>query len=245
MKKILLPLSATMLIISNFAVASVSDIQKSLQPFFGDIKAKNISKTEFTGVSEVIIEDPIGVIYVSDDGKYFMQGEIIDIKKRAKIQGSSNINTLKASVLASVKDSDKIIFKAKNEKHFINVFTDVDCPFCAKLHAEMNKINDLGITVKYLASPLEQLHPTAQAQMEKIWCAKDRVKALDDYKKKRIIPDSPKCDNPVAEQVKIARKLGVNGTPAIFLENGEQIAGYLPADSLIKRIEASKAASKK
>jgi thiol:disulfide interchange protein DsbC len=30
-------------------------------------------------------------------------------------------------------------------------------------------MNELGITVKYLASPLASLHPAAQGKMEKIW----------------------------------------------------------------------------
>jgi protein-disulfide isomerase len=35
-----------------------------------------------------------------------------------------------------------------------NTFTDVDCPFCKRLHAQVPKMNELGITVKYLASPI-------------------------------------------------------------------------------------------
>lgn len=235
MKKILL-----LLAIANLSFANVKDIQTNLEPFFGDIKAENITKTDFDGVSEVIIENPIDSIYVSNDGRYFLQGDIIDITKRARMQTSDRVNQLKQDTLNSVKDSDKIIFKAKNQKHTIDVFTDVDCPFCAKIHSEMDKLNNLGITVKYLASPLEQLHPQAQTRMEKIWCAKDKVAAMDNYKKNRVIPNSSKCDNPVASQIQVARKLGVNGTPAIFLENGEQIAGYMPAEALLKRIEESK-----
>lgn len=249
MKKLVLLL--LLINISHISFADIKDIQKSLEPHFGEIKASNIFKTDFKGLSEVIVENPMGLIYISDDGKYLIQGDIINIAKRQRISSSKEATALKTTLLAkeqkekiellaSIKDEDKIIFKAKNEKHFINVFTDVDCPFCAKLHAEMEKMNNLGITVKYLASPLESLHPTAQTQMEKIWCAKDRVAAMDNYIKHRIVPNSPKCDNPVAKQLQVAQKLGVSGTPAIFLENGEQIAGYLPASSLIKRIEASK-----
>jgi thiol:disulfide interchange protein DsbC len=236
MKKIILPL----LILSSVSFADNNDIQTNLKPFFGEIKSENIVKTEFKGISEVILEDPIGSIFVSDDGRYYMQGDIIDITKRTKMATSNRVNDLKNELLASVKDSDKIVFKAKNEKYSIDVFTDVDCPFCAKLHGEVEKMNDLGITVKYLASPLASLHPTAQGQMEKIWCATDKVAAMDNYKKNRVVPNSAKCENPVASQLKVAQKLGVNGTPSIFLENGENIAGYLPAKALLKRIEASK-----
>ena len=72
---------------------------------------------------------------------------------------TNRINSIKLDILESISDNDKIIFEAQEEKYVINVFTDVDCPYCAKLHANMSQMNDLGITVKYLASPLEQLHP--------------------------------------------------------------------------------------
>jgi len=100
----------------------------------------------------------------------------------------------------------------------------------------MNQMNDLGITVKYLASPLEQLHPKAQSAMEKIWCAEDRALAIHDYKTKRYLPDSPDCINPVAGQLAISKQLGVNGTPSIFFENGTNLPGYLPPNDLLNRI---------
>ncbi len=114
----------------------------------------------------------------------------------------------------------KIVFEAENEQYIIHVFTDVDCPYCAKLHSNMDRMNSLGITVKYLASPIAQLHPDAQSAMEKIWCAEDKAIALHEYKTNRYLPDSPDCTNPVAEQLVISQQLGVNGTPSIFFENG-------------------------
>lgn len=104
----------------------------------------------------------------------------------------------------------------------------------------MPKMNKLGISVKYIASPLAQLHPEAQSKMEKIWCAADKVKAMNAYKKHKTVPRSKPCDNPVAKQLAIAQKLGVNGTPAIFLPDGTHIPGYLPADKLLKRLEHTK-----
>jgi thiol:disulfide interchange protein DsbC len=149
---------------------------------------------------------------------------------------SNRISEIKLDILESISDNDKIIFRAKEEKYVINVFTDVDCPYCAKLHANMKQMNNLGITVKYLASPLEQLHPNAQSAMEKIWCAEDKALAIHNYKSKRQLPDSPECINPVAEQLAISKQLGVNGTPSIFFENGTNLPGYLPPNDLLNRI---------
>ncbi len=235
-KKILL----TLAIISTHTIANNDTIIKNLAPFFGAINAQDISKTPLEGIYEVVLHSPIEAILISGDGRFLIQGDVIDLTTRSKMSGSNNIKQLKKSLLDGIKDKDKIIFKAKNEKYAVHVFTDVDCPFCKKLHAEVPKMNKLGITVKYLASPLAQLHPTAQGKMEKIWCASDKVKALDNYKRKNIVPNSKACDNPVAAQLAIAGQLGVNGTPAIFLPSGTHIPGYVTADKLLKRLESAK-----
>ena len=229
-------LAITLILLTNYALADVSVVVNKLKPFFPEIKAENISPSQLDGYYEVILTDPfIDVMYISTDGKYVIQGAVTDLELMTNIS-TNRINSIKLNILESISDSDKIVFKAKEEKYVINVFTDVDCPYCAKLHANMRQMNDLGITVKYLASPLEQLHPNAQSAMEKIWCAEDRELAMHNYKSKRYLPDSPDCINPVSDQLAISKQLGVNGTPSIFFENGTNLPGYLPPNDILNRI---------
>ena len=229
-------LAITLILLTNYALADVSVVVNKLKPFFPEIKAENISPSQLDGYYEVILTDPfIDVMYISTDAKFVIQGAVTDLELMTNIS-TNRINSIKLNILESISDSDKIVFKAKEEKYVINVFTDVDCPYCAKLHANMRQMNDLGITVKYLASPLEQLHPNAQSAMEKIWCAEDRELAMHNYKSKRYLPDSPDCINPVSEQLAISKQLGVNGTPSIFFENGTNLPGYLPPNDILNRI---------
>ena len=229
-------LAITLILLTNYTLADISVVENKLKPFFPEIKAENISPSQLDGYYEVILTDPfIDVMYISTDGKYVIQGAVTDLELMTNIS-TNRINSIKLNILESISDSDKIVFKAKEEKYVINVFTDVDCPYCAKLHANMRQMNDLGITVKYLASPLEQLHPNAQSAMEKIWCAEDRELAMHNYKSKRYLPDSPDCINPVSKQLAISKQLGVNGTPSIFFENGTNLPGYLPPNDILNRI---------
>ena len=152
------------------------------------------------------------------------------------IQKSSKVKNLKLELISTIKDSDKIIYKAQDEKYQVHVFTDVDCPFCKRLHNNMAQMNALGITVKYLASPLASLHPKAQGKMQKIWCAEDKNQAMNDYNDSGTIADSASCDDPVADQLAISKQLGVTGTPAIFLSDGTHLPGFLPADKLLSKI---------
>jgi len=229
-------LAITIIFITNIVFADVGMIVNQLKPYFPEIKAENISTSELDGYYEVVLTDPwIEVMYISIDGKYVIQGAVTDLELMTNIS-TNRINSIKRDILESISDEDKIIFKAKNEQYLVHVFTDVDCPYCAKLHADMQELNALGITVKYLASPLEQLHPNAQSAMEKIWCAEDKALAIHNYKTRRYLPDSAECVNPVAEQLAISKQLGVNGTPSIFFENGTNLPGYLPPNDVLNRI---------
>jgi thiol:disulfide interchange protein DsbC len=45
---------------------------------------------------------------------------------------------------------------------------------------------------------------------------------------------APKCANPVTKQFEIGQSIGVNGTPAIVLADGQVIPGYQPAPQVAK-----------
>ena len=228
-------LTIALIFITNIVFADVGMIVNKLKPYFPEIKAENISTSQLDGYYEVVLTNPsIDVLYISMDGRYVLQGAVTDLELMTNISTNRG-NAIKQNMIDSISDNEKIIFKSENEKYVVHVFTDVDCPYCAKLHANMNEMNALGITVKYLASPLEQLHPNAQSAMEKIWCAEDKAIAIHNYKTKRFLPNSPDCINPVAEQLAISKQLGVNGTPSIFFENGLNIPGYLEPEELLNR----------
>ena len=223
-------------LLSNSAFATKDEVIQNLSRFFNGIDKQDITDSPFKGVYEVITYNPIDSMLISEDGQYLIQGDVINIKTRSLIQKSNKVKNLKLALINTIKDSDKIIYKAQNEKYQVHVFTDVDCPYCRKLHNSIGQMNDLGISVKYLASPLASLHPKAQAKMQKIWCADDRNQAMDDYNDSGTIVDAPNCDNPVADQLAISKQLGVTGTPAIFLSDGTHLPGFLPADKLLSKI---------
>ena len=231
------PLIIALSFITTSAFATKDEVINNLSRFFGEIEKQDIVESPFIGVYEVITYNPIDSMLVSENGKYLIQGDVVDLTTRSLIQKSDQVKNLKLALINTVKDNDKIVYQSDNEKYQIHVFTDVDCPFCKRLHNNMGKMNDLGITVKYLAAPLASLHPRAQGKMQKIWCAGDRNLAMDNYNDTGVVEESPSCDDPVANQLAISKQLGVNGTPAIFLSDGTHLPGYLPADKLLRKIQ--------
>ncbi len=74
--------------------------------------------------------------------------------------------------------------------------------------------------------------------MEAIWCAADQLKAMDDAKSGKPIAEAKRCDAKIAEQYNLGQSLGINGTPAIILEDGSLIPGYQPPQELFNALEA-------
>ncbi|MGI9264329.1 MAG: thioredoxin fold domain-containing protein, partial [Gammaproteobacteria bacterium] len=141
-------------------------------------------------------------------------------------------NTLRVGQLEGVSEDEMVVFDSETPEHTITVFTDVDCTFCRKLHAEVPKLQELGIRVRYLSFPRYGPGSDAWVQADAIWCSEDRQSALTRAKKGEKIATQECGTTPVAAQYQLGNKLGVRGTPAIILESGELISGYLPADEL-------------
>jgi thiol:disulfide interchange protein DsbC len=172
MKKFLL---LSIIIITNSVAANVEMVLDKLKPYFPTIVTENISNSELDGFYEVAITNPqIDVLYISFDGRYVIQGAVTDLELMANLS-SKRINSERKKILNSIDKDKKIVFEAENEQYIIHVFTDVDCPYCAKLHSNMDRMNSLGITVKYLASPIAQLHQMHKAPWKKFGAQKIRL----------------------------------------------------------------------
>ena len=174
------------------------------------------------------------VVYFSADGKYFLAGDMIELDTRKNLSDIAKQSIRKQ--LLETQDNKPVVFKAKNEKHVLTVFTDIDCGYCAKLHREMAEINDKGITVEYLMFPRAGLHSVSFQKAVSMWCADDQQQMMTDAKERREIPNKT-CENPVADQYNLGRELGVTGTPALMTATGKLIPGYMPADRLLAALE--------
>ena len=122
-------------------------------------------------------------------------------------------------------------------KHTITTFTDIDCPYCRKMHREMAAMNGLGIRVRYLLFPRAGFLSSSYDKAVSVWCAADQRSAMTRAKAGEI-PEKRDCDNPVAEHMAIARRLGLTGTPFTITNTGRVISGYRPAQELRESLDA-------
>jgi thiol:disulfide interchange protein DsbC len=196
-----------------------------------DVQVVRISETVLAGLVEV--ELSTGETLFSDrEGGYLVTGDLF----KASPDGLENLSAATrqgkvAEWIAAVPESEMIIFTPEERKASITVFTDVDCTFCRKLHGELDAILALGIQVRYMAYPRGGEASTAYPKMISVWCSDDRNKSLTQAKNGQNLPTRD-CETPVLEHYNLGNKIGISGTPALVLEDGTVIPGYLDSQQL-------------
>jgi len=172
---------------------------------------------------------------VTEDGSYAIAGVLYELTDDGPVDTSEARRAAASlALLADLSTEQMIVFPPGGEpKAVLNVFTDTDCGFCRKLHADVPELNAYGIEVRYLAFPRAGIGSETYDKMVSAWCADDRNDAMTRLKQGRTIP-SKSCDNPVAEHYEIGQIIGIQGTPTIITADGEVIGGYVPAAEMAK-----------
>lgn len=182
------------------------------------------------------------VFYISEDGKYLLRGDIMDVDSRENLTRPAR-NKARLDAVESLGEKNMIVFRPKEARHTVTVFTDVDCGYCAKLHSEIQSYMDRGIAVRYVAFPRAGIGSESYNKMVSVWCADDPHAAMTKAKAREPIAEKS-CPNPVAEQYEMGQLVGVRGTPTIVLDNGDVVPGYLPAPRLWDALEQAAAAAR-
>ncbi|MBF7075075.1 thioredoxin fold domain-containing protein [Glaciecola sp. MH2013] len=198
-----------------------------------NIKILSIADAPVPGLLQ--INATTGLFYGSEDGEYFLTARIYKVGNQIVDETGEALKRYRLDGLKTFTQS-VIEYKAEKEKYAVTVFTDATCGFCRKLHNEMDILNSLGITVRYLAFPRAGINSRVYNDTVSIWCSADPNKAMDDAKAGQRVARAA-CENEVAEQYNFGQAIGVNGTPNIVLPDGSIVNGYQPAQTLLKTIE--------
>ncbi|MFK2877262.1 DsbC family protein [Rhodanobacter hydrolyticus] len=224
---------------SGVDASAVQVVQRALAKLAPGVQVDVVNRAPLPGFYQVIASGQL--LYVSADGKYLMNGELVDLDAKKSVNDAAWAAFRKAE-LAKVPAAARIEYAPANPKYRITVFTDVTCPYCRVLHEHMAELNQAGIAVDYMAWPRsgvedETGRPTETYKaMVSAWCATDPKAALDGAFAGRE-PKPASCVNPVQQEFDLGMRLGVNGTPAIFTASGRQIGGYLTPLQLLQALQ--------
>ena len=222
--------------------AEAAAVKKSLEQRFPGAEIRGVTKTVYLGgLYEVQLDDRL--IYTDAKAKYLLIGAVYDSESKVNLteERQRKLNRVNVASLPL----DMAIKKVKgNGSRTMYVFSDADCPFCARLEQELKNVDN--VTIYTFLYPIDSLHPDAARKSRVIWCAPDRLAAWEAYYETGKLPDNAgDCDNPVAKTVALGDKYKVNATPTIVFADGTVIPGALPAQRLETELNNGEAEAKK
>jgi thiol:disulfide interchange protein DsbC len=210
-----------------------SNVEERIRALAPQAASIAISETPIEGL--LMVQVGGDVVYATADGKYMVQGRVIDLETREDLTESAKAE-VRRDLLAKADSKSQITFAPVETKYDLTVFTDIDCGYCRKLHAQMDEYNQQGIAIHYMAFPRAGIGSHSYEKAVSVWCASDQRGAMTQAKL-GAEPDPAQCDNPIEAQYQLGRELGVTGTPSLLTADGQMIPGYVPPEQLRARLD--------
>lgn len=222
------------------ATAQESDSLAKLKRVLGErlptIEITSMKPSPIAGVFEFVSGGQI--YYVSGDGQFIIDGNVIDTVSRENIT-ATRLGGVQLSLINALDESEMLVYEPEHTTdRSITIFTDTSCPYCSRLHAEIDELLDNGIRVRYLMFPRAGLGSESHQELESVWCADDPHTAMTIVKAGGVI-ESKTCHNPIQAHIALAEAVGLRGTPLIYLDSGQSIPGYRPVIELVQMINSS------
>ncbi len=225
------------------AIASADEdidtLSKALAKRFPNVTVDKLEKTAIPGLYQLVAGSQ--VVYTDVNGRYMIEGDLIDMDTGKNFSEAAKAG-IRMKAIEQLSDDEMVVYQPEKVEHTINVVTDIYCPYCRKLHNEMDDYLDNNIKVRYILLPLKGKKDVEDTVS--VWCADDRNLALDIAKAGGGV-EKKTCPNPLAKHKLVSRQLGVTGTPAIVLEDGRMLPGYVPVKEVVKLLNQTKDKGKK
>ncbi len=207
-------------------------VKKLLEQKFPNATVRSVAKSPYLGLFEAQLDDQL--LYTDVKVTYVFVGSVYDTATKKNLT-EAKMRQLNAVPFDSLPMNLAFKRVKGNGQRKLAIFSDADCPFCAKLEDELKSIDN--VTIYTFLYPIDQLHPDAARKSKIIWCAPDKAKAWDDFFATGALPaNKGDCDNPVGATNALGARLRVTATPTMVFADGSVVPGALPATRLEEEI---------
>lgn len=234
---------ATSVVATQEKQPSTTSISRSSQRDDNSIAgAKKTDVNPFSSIENGEIRTSKDRIYqqIPEEDREKIKNEILEpanmsYKKRALSIISEKIAPLSIEFPSHTKES----------KGQITVFTDPSCPYCNKLHNDMEKIRMKGYDVRYFPIPKDGMSSPITIQLAQVMCApkESQADAINNVFSDNHYYDSnasgasiESCKTRVESNFNTAIKLEASKTPFAFSNLGEVSEGYSNIDTFMKNL---------
>lgn len=223
-------LAASSYVFADADHQAVRDRIELLVPGSTDV---SIAETPLDGILEVRVGSE--VVYMTADGRFLFQGRVVDLETQTDLTEAAQAK-LRHAAIEQIDKAQSISFGPENPAHEIYVFTDIDCGYCRRMHGQIDEYNEQGIAFHYLMYPRAGQGSHSWNKAASVWCANDQQEAMTVAKLGQE-PDPVECDDPLDDQFRLGRDVGVTGTPALVTMDGVLIPGYVQPEQLRARLD--------
>ena len=232
MKRIHTTLIACAVLATSSVWAQEATIRKSLTERLPQFpKIDEVSKTPMPGLYEVRVNGA-DIFYTDAEGNYLLQGNLVDTQQKRDLT-EERVNKLTAINFEALPFKDAFTIVRGNGKRKLAVFEDPNCGYCKRFEKDLQKVNN--VTVYLFLYPI--LGADSGEKSKNIWCAKDKVKAWNDWMVRDVTPAVASCDSAaVTRNVELGRKFKITGTPTLVFADGSRVPGAIGADQVEKRL---------
>ena len=211
-------------LLSTWTSANIETVKTNLAQNYPNIKIENIEKTEMNGLYSGQYDQQ--VVYLNEDAQHLFIGSMIRLKDQKNLTKDLVLkqNSIDWKQLP-LKDAIKTV--KGNGKQQLAIFSDPNCPYCKKLEAELDKLND--VTIYTFIYPLKAQSITVS---KSIWCDPNQAYAWKNLLQKNVQPKEKTCTNPIDRNLELGKKLGIEGTPTLIFGNGLKMVGGRSAEDI-------------
>jgi thiol:disulfide interchange protein DsbC len=182
------------------------------------------------------------IVYTDARGEFIIEGSMIETRTMANLT-EQRIDKLTAIDFASLPLQDALVFKQGMGLRKMAVFVDPNCGYCKRFERDLTALKD--VTIYAFIMPI--LGPESSAKARDIWCSKDAAKVWRSWMIDSVPPtkSSGTCDSAALERnIEFGRKYRIQGTPAVFFEDGTRKPGAIPGAEVERLLTAATAAKK-
>jgi thiol:disulfide interchange protein DsbC len=231
--------AASLLLAAAPATANEAAIRKALGERYPQLKIDEVRRSPVAGIWEVRY-DGVDILYSDATGDHiFVSGALVETRTRTDLT-EQRIEKLLAVAWDRLPLKDGITIRQGTGARKLAVFVDPNCGYCRRFERDLATVKD--VTVHVFLIPI--LGPDSVAKSRDIWCARDPAVAWRRYMLEGVQPSkaAASCNvDAIDRNLAFSRTHRINGTPAVFFEDGSRRPGAIPAE----QIEASLVAAAK
>jgi thiol:disulfide interchange protein DsbC len=178
------------------------------------------------------------LFYTDAKGEYLVDGHVVDMRTQRDLT-EERLDEVSKIDFGALPFKDAVVWKNGSGKRKLVIFADPNCGYCKRLEKDLQQVKDVTVYTFMVGI----LGEDSKVKLNNIWCVKDRTQAYRDWMITGVEPVRAfgSCGNPGARNLALAQKFRVNGTPAMFFEDGTRLAAAAAANVVEQRLSRATA----